>query len=65
MATPDDGRAPQQPPDWALDQATDELDPDPDPDELSARAWELARAAEERVSERHDEYDDPDSGGEA
>jgi hypothetical protein len=30
-----------------------------------ALAWKLARSAAERYDERHDEYDDPDQGGEA
>ena len=36
-----------------------------DPPAIAERAWELVRDAEERESERHDEYDDPDQGGEA
>jgi len=64
MATPYDEPAPPAPPGWALEQATDELDADTDPAEVATRAWEIARAEEERAGERHDEYDDPDSGGE-
>jgi hypothetical protein len=29
------------------------------------RAWEIVRAARQLEEERHDEYDDPDLGGEA
>jgi hypothetical protein len=32
---------------------------------ISQRAWQLVRSAKERYDERHDEYDDPDQGGEA
>jgi hypothetical protein len=64
MPTPETDAAIEQPPDWALEQATDELDADADPGAVSARAREIARDAEERLAERHDEYDDPDSGGE-
>lgn len=54
----------QPPPDWAVDQATDELYED-DPHAIAERAWQLTREAKEREDERHDEYDDPDQGGEA
>jgi hypothetical protein len=53
------------PPPWALQQATDELARGDDPAELTERAWQLVRGAQEREDERHDEYDDPDQGGEA
>lgn len=59
---PPDGR---QPPHWAFDQANEELDEPRDTTDVTARAWRLVREAEERESERHDEYDDPDQGGEA
>ena len=55
----------QQAPGWAVDQATDEQYDAADPPAIAERAWELVRDAEERYSERHDEYDDPDQGGEA
>jgi hypothetical protein len=54
-----------QAPDWSVDQATDEQHDGADPPAIAERAWELVRDAEERESERHDEYDDPDQGGEA
>ena len=54
-----------QPPEWAVDQATNELYDVDDPALIAEHAWELARAAQERNDERHDEYDDPDEGGEA
>jgi hypothetical protein len=36
-----------------------------DADVIAQRAREIAREAQERDDERHDEYDDPDQGGEA
>lgn len=51
----------QQPPSWAVDEASDELSGVGDPTVLAARAREIAA---EREDERHDEYDDPDQGGE-
>ncbi len=52
----------QRPPEWAVDEATDELYEVNDPHAVIERAWELVR---ERGDDRHDEYDDPDQGGEA
>ncbi len=51
----------ERPPEWAVDEATDELYAANDPHAVINRAWELVR---ERDEERHDEYDDPDQGGE-
>ena len=54
------------PPGWAIRQATDdELPGSSVESEVTERACALARAAAERYEERHDEYDDPDQGGEA
>ena len=53
------------PPPWALHQAASELARGDDPAELTERAWQLVRSAQEREDEQHDEYDDPDQGGEA
>jgi hypothetical protein len=55
----------RRPPDWAVEQAVDELPESTEWSIITQRAWELARAAKERDDERHDEYDDPDQGGEA
>ena len=55
----------EDPTDWALDRAMDELYEEEDRSVIIDRAWELVRAAEELEAERHDEYDDPDEGGEA
>jgi|1186.fasta_scaffold247466_2 hypothetical protein len=53
------------PPGWAVEQSMDELSEDvPSSAAVTERAWELARAAQQRDDERHDEYDDPDQGGE-
>jgi hypothetical protein len=52
----------QRPPDWAYDEATDELYGVENAEAIISRAWELVG---EREDERHDEYDDPDQGGEA
>ena len=52
---------PPEPPRWALDQAAQEVDAG---ESVAARAWELVRARQQRHDERHDEYDDPDQGGE-
>jgi hypothetical protein len=50
---------------WAVNQATAELYDVDDPDVILERARELVREAEQLKDERHDEYDDPDQGGEA
>jgi hypothetical protein len=64
---PDPGRPsdPRRPPEWAVDQAANELYDVVDPAVIEEYARELACAAQEREDERHDEYDDPDQGGEA
>jgi hypothetical protein len=65
VANPNQDSNAQDPPAWAVDQAaTDMYDVD-DPGAITKRALELVREAEEREDERHDEYDDPDQGGEA
>lgn len=51
-------------PAWALQQATDGLDEAEAADVIAQRAREIASEAEEREDERHNEYDDPDQGGE-
>jgi hypothetical protein len=53
------------PPAWALQQATEELYDVEDTEAVAERAHEIARQAQEREDERHDQYDDPDQGGEA
>lgn len=51
-------------PGWALQQATDELAEGEDAAAIAERAREIAREADELEDERHNEYDDPDRGGE-
>jgi hypothetical protein len=52
-------------PAWALQRATEEMYDTEDADVTAQRAGEIARESREREAERHDEYDDPDQGGEA
>jgi len=59
--TPIAGSVPSEPPRWALDQAIEEVD---EGESVVDRAWELVRANQQRDDERHDEFDDPDQGGE-
>jgi hypothetical protein len=54
----------EPPPAWAVDQSSQELADKADPAAITERAWELTREAQQRHDERHDEYDDPDQGGE-
>ncbi len=51
-------------PTWAVDQAADELYDVDDGRTITARAWAIVREKQQRDDERHDEYDDPDQGGE-
>lgn len=51
----------EDPPDWALQEVVDQLEVATDPRVVTERARRLVR---EREDERHDEYDDPDQGGE-
>ncbi len=65
MPTADEHPNVQRPPSWAVDQATADLYDVEDPVAVEERAWQLVQEAQEREDERHDEYDDPDQGGEA
>ncbi len=65
MTTAGPSRDQQGPPDWAFAAAAEELYDVTDRDTVVARAWELVREAGVLDDERHDEYDDPDQGGEA
>jgi hypothetical protein len=65
MASPDEHPNVQRPPDWAVDQATDELYDAGNPAAVDERAWQLVHDAQQLEEERHDEHDDPDQGGEA
>ena len=55
----------EQLPTWALDQATVELDDMDDQAIIAQRAREIVSDEAQRNDEGHDEYDDPDQGGEA
>jgi hypothetical protein len=65
MPEPQPGSSPAPIPAWALQQAAEELYDVQDPDAIAQRSRQIARQAQEREDERHDEYDDPDAGGEA
>ena len=65
MPHPDEAAPSPPTPAWALQQASEELQDVDDPEVISQRAKQIAREAREREDERHDEYDDPDQGGEA
>jgi hypothetical protein len=54
-----------EPPYWAIEQAIEELFDAQDRAAIVSRAWEISREASQLEDERHDEYDDPDQGGEA
>ena len=59
--------APPSPPTpaWALQQAIEESRDGDDPEVISQRAREIALESRQLEDKRHDEYDDPDQGGEA
>jgi hypothetical protein len=65
MPDPDEGATPTPTTTWALEQAREELYDVRDPEVIEERAREIAHEYQERADERHDEYDDPDEGGEA
>jgi len=65
MPHPDQDASPVPTPPSALQQATEELYDVEDTDVIRQRATEITRQRQEREDERHDEYDDPDEGGEA
>ena len=65
MPDPDEGAAPTPIPTWAVEQAREELYDVRDPEVIEERAREIAHEDHDRADERHDEYDDPDEGGEA
>jgi hypothetical protein len=62
---PDKGSSRDPIPPWALRQATEELYDVDDPQAIRRRAREISGEAHALEDERHDEYDDPDEGGEA
>jgi hypothetical protein len=64
MQNSDEGSSPGPTPAWALQQATEELYEVEDTSVIARRAREIASEARELEDERHNEYDDPDQGGE-
>ena len=52
-------------PAWAVDQATIELGDMEDQGLIAQHAREIVSDEAQRDDERHDEFDDPDQGGEA
>jgi hypothetical protein len=64
MSHPDEGPSLASIPTWALQRATEELYESTDADVI-ARAREIAGEGRQLEDERHDEFDDPDEGGEA
>ena len=62
---PGEDPAPRQPPDWAVGQALGDLPDCSEASAVTALAHELAASAAALLEEQHDEYDDPDQGGEA
>jgi len=65
MPHPDEAPPSPPTPPWALQQASEELYDVDEPEVIHQRAELIASEARERYDERHDEYDDPDQGGEA
>jgi hypothetical protein len=65
MAHPDEARRSPPTPAWAQQQASEELYDIDDPAVIAQRAAQIASEAQVLEDERHDEYDDPDQGGEA
>jgi len=64
MPSTNDSSNGPQPPQWAVDQANEEADAGEDASATMKRATRIAGEAEELQAERHDQYDDPDEGGE-
>lgn len=52
-------------PSWALQRATEEMYNTTDAEAIAQRAREIAAESRQLEDERHDEFDDPDQGGEA
>ena len=65
MSDPDEGSSTASIPAWAVQRATEELYDVQDAGVIARRAREIADEGQAREDERHDEYDDPDQGGEA
>jgi hypothetical protein len=64
MSTAKDRVPAEDPPGWAIERAAAELDDVEDSATILARARQIVSEVDELEDERHDEYDDPDRGGE-
>ena len=64
MPDPNDQPSVAPPPQWAVAQARDEAEDGESRSTTNQRTRRLEREAEQLNEERHDEYDDPDQGGE-
>lgn len=64
MSTAKDRVPAEGPRGWAIERASAELYDVEDSAPVLARARKIASEVDELVDERHDEYDDPDRGGE-
>jgi hypothetical protein len=64
MPNPNDQPNVPPTPQWAVAQARDEAEDGESRSTTNQRARRLEREAEQLDKERHDEYDDPDKGGE-
>lgn len=61
----EDAAGVSDPPPWAMEAARSDLyDAAGDSDLVRGRAWQLVNERAKLDHERHDEFDDPDSGGE-
>ena len=65
MSTPGETSAPLELPAWALERASADMYDVNDQAAVIRRAWEIVREGTALDDERHDEFDDPDEGGEA
>lgn len=64
MSHPGQGSPAESTPAWALQQATEELYDSTNAEVIAQRAREIAKESRQLEDERHDEFDDPDQGGE-
>ncbi len=64
MPSPVEQPVEPEPPGWAVERAAGELTERSDRVALVRRAWQIVRETAVLEDERHDEYDDPDQGGE-
>ena len=65
MSHPDEGSSSVAIPTWALQRAAEEVNDATDDEAIAQRAREIAGESRQLEDERHDEFDDPDQGGEA